>query len=161
MTGNASRAPTLSGEPAPPPSPYRWAWYLPGAVAVGWGIYGLLTAARGPEPFSYAVFVALGIVGHDLVLAPVAVAAGWLLGRVAPAVLRAPLQVGLFGTAVLMVAATPYLSGRGVSADVPSALPFDYRLRVLVLLAVLWVGMGVWALACAVTTRRRTPAAQE
>lgn len=147
---------TLSGEPAPAPSPYRWAWYLPGAVAVGWGVYGLLTAESGPEPLSYAVFVALGILGHDLVLAPIAVAAGWLLGRVAPAVLRAPLQVGLFGTAVLLVAATPYLSGRGLSADVPSALPFDYRARVLVLLAVLWAGMAAWTLVRLVRARRAT-----
>lgn len=150
---------TLSGEPAPAPSPYRWAWYLPGVVAVGWGGYGLL--ANVPEPFSYAVFVALGIIGHDLVLAPIAVAAGWLVGRVAPAVLRAPLQVGLFGTAVLLVAATPYLSGRGLSADVPSALPFDYRARALVLLTVLWAGMAAWTLVRFLRSRRRTPTAQE
>lgn len=150
-----STAPTLSGQPAPAPSPYRWAWYVPGAVAVGWGGYGLLTAERGPEPLSFLVFAVLGIVGHDLVLAPIAVAAGWLLGRVAPVALRAPLQVGLFGTAVLVLAATPYLSGIGVSSDVPSALPFDYRARVLVLLAVLWVGLAAWALVRVVQARRR------
>ena len=152
-------APTLTGAPAPAPSPYRWAWYLPGVVAVGWGVYGLLTNV--PEPLSYAVFVALGIVGHDLALAPIAVAAGWLLGRVAPAVLRAPLQVGLFGTAVLLVAATPYLSGQGLSADVPSALPFDYRTRVLVLLAILWVAMAAWTLVRVGRSRRGRSAAQE
>lgn len=152
-------APTLTGAPAPAPSPYRWAWYLPGVVAVGWGVYGLLRNV--PEPLSYAVFVALGIVGHDLALAPIAAAAGWLLGRVAPAVLRAPLQVGLFGTAVLLVAATPYLSGQGLSADVPSALPFDYRTRVLVLLAILWVAMAAWTLVRFGRSRRGQSAAQE
>lgn len=138
------------------PSPYRWAWYLPGLLAVGWGVYGLLTDGRGPAPLSYAVFVALAIIGHDLVLAPVVVGVGWLLTRLAPAVLRAPAQVGLVVSAVLVLAATPYLSGRGVRADVPSALPFDYPTRVLVALAVLWIGLLGWVAVRLVRGRRVT-----
>lgn len=146
---------TVAPDAARETSPYRWAWYVPGFLAVGWGTYGLLTAERGPEPLSYVVFVALGVLGHDLVLAPLVVAVGWLVGRWSPALLRAPLQVGLFGTAVLVLASTPYLSGRGVSADVPSALPFDYRLRVLVALGLLWAAMLAWTLVRALRSRRQ------
>lgn len=151
-------APAAASAPVAERSPYRWAWYLPGLLAIGWGGWGLLTAARGPEPLSFAVFVAILIIGHDLVLAPVAVAVGWVLGRWAPAVLRAPLQVGLFGTAVLVLAATPYLSGRGRSADNPSALPFDYSARVLVLLAVFWAGLLGWLLIRLLRSRAGRPA---
>lgn len=142
---------TLSGAPEPAPSPYRWAWYLPGLVAVAWGGYGLLQTT---EPLSWALFAALGIAGHDLLLAPIAVGVGWLLARVVPAALRAPVQVGLLGTGIAIVASLPNVLGRGTSADVPSALPFNYAGRVAVLLAVLWVAMAGWALFRLVRSRR-------
>lgn len=136
---------TLSGAPAPAPSPYRWAWYLPGLAAVGWGGYGLLTAAMGPEPLKWGLFFVLGIVGHDLVLAPFVVGVGLLLTRVLPAALRAPIQVGLIGTGVALLAGFSLAIGRGTSDDIPSALPYNYAGRVAMLLAVLWVVMAGWA----------------
>lgn len=137
------------------PSPYRWAWYLPGLLAVGWGAYGLVTA--GPSLPSYVVFFGLGIAAHDLVLAPVAIAVGWLVARCAPGVVRMPVQVALFGSGVVILAAFPYLTGIGVAADVPSALPFDYRARVAVLIAVIWVAAVLWALFRLVRSRRTAP----
>lgn len=136
------------------PSPYRWAWYLPGLVAVGWGAYGLLTAAMGPSLPSYVVFFGLGIAAHDLLLAPLGVAIGWLVVRYAPAAVRAPAQVALFGSGVAILAAFPFLTGIGVTADVPSALPYDYRARVGVLLAVLWLAATLWAVYRLVGARR-------
>ncbi len=142
MSTAGSTGLTLSGAPEPPPSPYRWAWYLPGLVAVGWGFYGLIGST---EVLSWGVFTALGIAGHDLLLAPVAVGVGVLLARFVPSPLRAPLQVGLIGTGVALVASFTLVLGRGTSEDVPSALPFNYAGRVAVLLAVLWVAMAGWA----------------
>lgn len=140
-----------AGDEVPPLSPWRWSWYLPGIVAVGWGFYGLLTDAEGPAFLSWLVFVATLVIGHDLVLAPLAVAVGWLIaralgGRSAPrsGLLRAPLQVGVAGSVVFVLAGLPYSLGRGVSADVPSAVPFDYAARVAVLCAVWWAAMAVW-----------------
>ncbi len=135
----------LSGAPAPPLSRYRFAWYLPGLAAVGWGGYGLLTASMGPEPLKWGLFIILGIVGHDLVLAPFVVGVGLLLHRIVPAVLRAPIQVGLIGTGVAVLAGFALIVGRGTSDDVPSALPYNYAGRVAMLLAVLWVLMAGWA----------------
>lgn len=151
---------TLSGAPEPAPSPYRWVWYLPGLIAVGWGLYGLLTAAMGPDPLRWTLFVVLGVVGHDLLLAPVAVGAGLMLSRVVPGVLRAPLQVGLIGTGVAVVAGFSLALGRGTSEDVPSALPFNYAGRVGVLLAVLWVAMTGWAVVRVLRSRRTAGADQ-
>jgi len=148
---------TLSGDPEPAPSPYRWAWYLPGLVAVGWGFYGLLTAPMGPDPLQWVLFTALGVAGHDLVLVPVAVGVGLLVARILPKVLRAPAQVGLIGTGIALVAGFAYILGPGVSADVPSALPFNYAGRVAVLLAVLWVAMAGWAVLRIVRARSRSP----
>jgi len=145
---------TLSGPPEPAPSPYRWAWYLPGLVAVGWGGYGLLTAPMGPEPVKWIIFLAVGIAAHDLLLAPIAVGAGLLLARLVPAVVRAPAQVGLIGTGIAVVAGFSLVLGRGVSADVPSALPFNYAGRVAVLVALLWVAMAGWAVVRIVRSSR-------
>lgn len=140
---SADTGKTLSGNPEPAPSPYRWAWYLPGLFAVGWGGYGLLGAV---EPLSWGVFVALGIAGHDLLLAPIAVAVGWLLARIVPDVLRPPVQVGLIGSGIALVAGLALVLGQGFTADVPSALPFNYAGRVGVLIAVLWIAMLGWAM---------------
>ena len=148
---------TLSGEPAPMLSPYRWAWYLPGVLAVGWGGYGVLTAAMGPMPLSWAVFFALGIIGHDVVLAPIAIGVGFLLGRLLPPVLRAPAQIALIGTGVVLLASFAYVQGRGVSSDVPSAVPFNYAARVGVLLAALWVAAAGWAVIRVAASRRPDP----
>lgn len=136
---------TLSGAPAPAHSPYRWAWYLPGLIAAGWGFYGLLTASMGPEPLKWLAFFVVSILAHDLLLAPVAVTIGLLLTRIIPATLRAPAQVGFLGTGIVLLAGLPYMLGRGVSTDVPSALPFNYAGRVSVLVAVLWIAMLGWA----------------
>lgn len=136
---------TLSGLAPPRPSPWRWAWYVPGALALLWGGYGLLTADSGPPPLAWVIFVALGVAGHDLLLAPIAVAVGWLLSRAAPGVLRAPLQAGLLATGALALAALPNILGYGVTPEVPSALPFNYAGRSGVLLAVVWVAVAVWA----------------
>lgn len=138
-------------------SPYRWAWYLPGVVAVGWGGYGLLTAAMGPMPMSWAVFFAIGIIGHDLLLAPITIGVGFLLGRLLPPTLRAPAQVALIGTGVVLLASFAYVQGRGVSSDVPSAVPFDYAARMGALLAVLWVAAAGWAIVRVVRSRRPGP----
>lgn len=142
MSTAGSTGVTLSGAPEPPPSPYRWAWYLPGLVAVGWGLYGLIGST---EPLSWGLFVALGIAGHDLILAPIAVGIGFLLARIVPAALRAPVQVGLMGSGIALIASFALVLGQGTSEDVPSALPFNYAGRVTVLLAVLWVAMAGWA----------------
>lgn len=136
---------TLSGASAPARSPYRWAWYLPGLAAVGGGAYGLFTAAMGPEPLKWGLFVVLGILGHDLLLAPFAAGVGRLLGRAVPAAVRAPVQVGMIGTGVALLAGFALVIGRGTSDDVPSALPYNYAGRVAMLLAVLWVVMAGWA----------------
>jgi len=138
-------------------SPYRWAWYLPGVLAVAWGGYGLLTAAMGPMPLSWAVFFALGIIGHDLLLAPIAIGVGFRLGRLLPPTLRAPAQVALIGTGVVLLASFAYVQGRGVSSDVPSAVPFDYAARMGALLAVLWVAAAGWAIVRIVSSRRSGP----
>ncbi len=151
---------------APPLSPWRWSWYLPGFVAVGWGLYGLVTSRQGPDILPWLVFVAVLVIAHDFLLAPVSVVVGWLIartiggGRLASA-LRAPLQVGVAGSAVFVLAGLPYSVGRGVSADVPSAVPFDYAARVAVLCAVWWAAMLVWAIVGYLRRPRRTRASTD
>lgn len=157
MSTEWTEAATAGPSGAPPLSPWRWSWYLPGIVAVGWGAYGLLSDAQGPATLSWLVFVGTIIVAHDFVLSPLAVVVGWLIARRAPGFLRAPLQVGLAGSTVFLLAGVAYISGRGTSADVPSALPFDYAARVAVLCALWWAAMAVWAAFRVVRGRQGAP----
>lgn len=105
---------------------------------MGVGIRGMLLNRGATRPFFLIrLLVGLDLV-HDLVLAPVVLVMGWTLSRVVPARLRAPLQGGLFCTAVVVAIAYPFVRGFGRIATNPSALSRNYAHGLLVTLAVVW-----------------------
>lgn len=118
----------------------RQALCLIGAATVGYGVVGLFTADRGPRPVRYLLFAAAGLVAHDAVLAPLALAVGAVCARVAPPTVRGLVTGALFVSATLTIVALPFVLGFGRTADLPSALPFDYGRNLVVALAALWAG---------------------
>ncbi len=84
---------------------------------------------------------------HDLVVAPAAVAVGWLVVRFAPRALKAPLQAALLLSAVLLAVSWPALRGYGRVASNPSYLPRDYGRGLALSLAVVWAACGAWAVS--------------
>jgi hypothetical protein len=124
-----------------------------GVVLIGVGLRG---SALAPDtaPVRVAVLLVVAALLHDLVLAPVAVAAGAVVRHV-PGRAREVLQaVGIVGASVVLVA-VPVLVGAGRRADNASVLPRDYgRGLALVLLAVV-VTAVLAGVVSAVRERRR------
>lgn len=117
-----------------------------GVAAMLWAAYLTLTGGKATNPVGVATWLVAGLVLHDAVLAPAVVAAGWVLARVLPPWLRAPVQTGALVVGVLTLASVPLLLGRGRRPDNPSADPLDYPRNLLLVVAVVVVVCAGWAL---------------
>lgn len=63
---------------------------------------------------------------HDVIVAPVAIVAGWLVVRYVPRFMKAPVQAALLLSAVLVAVSWPALRGYGRVASNPTYLPRSY-----------------------------------
>lgn len=78
-----------------------------GLVLMVMGVRGMLVDADLTMPIATLTWLAGALVAHDFLLAPVVCAVGWLLTRLLPAVVRAPMQGGLFVVGVVALLAWP------------------------------------------------------
>lgn len=143
---------TPEGRPEPSEPGGRLFW---AAVGVGWavmaaGAWGLVSEADRTRPVDAVRFVLGLAVAHDLVVAPLVVAAGWAVARAVPAPVRAPVQAALVASAIVAVFAFPFVRGYGRVSTNPSILPRDYASGALAVLATVWA-----AAAVVLATRRR------
>ena len=134
-------------------------WFWIGA-AVGWivigiGVVGMLSDSDLTAPRSFGLWFVGSAVVHDVAWLPVALAGGFLIGRIAPARLRAPITWVLGSAAVLVAIAMPFMLGYGRDKDVPSLLPRNYAAGLLVYLAVVVVVAALWVAASLIAERRR------
>ncbi len=129
-----------------------------GVAAIAWGAWLVLTGGAATRPVAVATWLVGGLVLHDAVLAPVVVVAGWLVTRVLPPWLRAPVQGGILVIGVVTLASVPLLLGLGRRPGHPSADPLDYPRNLLVVVAVVVVVCAGWAL---VARRRASPEQQQ
>jgi hypothetical protein len=118
----------------------RGAWV---GVAAGWGLIaigvrGVLHDADATEPTDLLRWVGGLLLLHDLLLVPIVVAAGYLVGRLAPRVTVIPLQLALSTSAIVIALGWPLVRGYGERSANPSLLPLAYRRNVVVLLAIIW-----------------------
>ncbi|MGH3716766.1 MAG: hypothetical protein ACRDT4_25400 [Micromonosporaceae bacterium] len=121
----------------------RRALVVLGVVLIGYGAVGLVTADRGPAVLRYLAFFGAGVLAHDLLLAPVALGVGVLVGRWAPTSLRGPVLAGLFASVAVSVVALPFVLGYGYRPDLPSALPHNYGRGLAIILAGIWLGIAL------------------
>ncbi len=144
----------MTGPPADRPlRAVRTLLVLAGVVVAGYGVFGLVGDPSGPRTVGYPLFVLAGVLGHDLVLAPVALLTGAVLGRLVPIWLRGVLRGGLLVSGVLLLFGVPLALGFGHRASNPSALPLPYWRGLLIVLAGVWLGTAV----VAVLRRPRRP----
>lgn len=128
---------------------------LPLRIAAGVaGVAMFLVAARYAAERSIDVRPVLWVrwwvtaaIVHDVVVAPLAIAVGWLVVRFAPRIVKAPVQAGLILTAVMVAASWPALRGYGRIASNPTYLPRNYGTGLVVTLLLVWAACGAWALA--------------
>jgi hypothetical protein len=123
------------------------------AAAVA-GIVMFVVAARyaversiDVRPAIWIRWMITGAVVHDIVVAPLAVAVGWLVVRAVPRAAKAPVQAGLILTAVVVAVSWPALRGYGRIPSNPTYLPRDYGTGLLVTLALVWAACGAWTAA--------------
>jgi hypothetical protein len=97
---------------------------VPGLAAVVWGV--LLLLDRPDDLASVVVWAVGGVVGHDLVLAPLVLLAGLLLARLLPESARTPVTLLVVGWALVTAAVANVLSGQGGKPDNLTLLTGDY-----------------------------------
>jgi hypothetical protein len=127
------------------------------AVIVQFGVVGVLrdipaTTAR----VSFVKWIVGADVAHDLVIAPLACAAGWLISLCMPRPARLPVQSACFASAVVLVVVQNALRGTGSFKHNPTVQPLDYASSTATALGVVWLIAVAWTL---VRLRRgaRTP----
>jgi hypothetical protein len=141
----------------------RHGWFWP-ALVVGWafiavGIAGMASQGGRASPLVVGPFVLGFLLAHDLVLAPAVLVAGWLLGRIVPAVGRGPVRAALALSGLVVLFALPLLGRFGERPTDDSALPLDYGRTVPIVLLVIWLVVlmaVIWRLMRS-TVRRKEP----
>ena len=117
------------------------------SVAIGWttiafGVFGLFDNSARTHPDQWVRWFVGALIVHDFVVAPAVFVIGVLLARRVPGRYRGPVQGALIVTGMLVLISFPFVRGYGQRADNPSALPNDYGLGLLVLLAIVWLVAG-------------------
>jgi hypothetical protein len=115
--------------------------YAAGGALLAFGAFGLLSDAGDDHPIGWALWFGGGVLVHDLVIAPVVVAIGWALRRVAR-----PVRAALLVSVLVVAGVAPVVMALGRRADNPSILPLPYGWNLVFVLAAVWLATGaVWA----------------
>jgi hypothetical protein len=125
---------------------------LLGLVVVGYGLAGLFTDS-GARPLNQLLFLGGILAGHDFAVLPLTIVLGAILIRWVPAWARAPVQAGLFASAVVSFVALPFIIGAGRRPDDPSALPLNYARGLTLVLVLIWTVVAVAAVHHRARTR--------
>lgn len=135
----------------------RWVLYALGALAVAYGMGGLLLDAAVGDRTRAAVWFVGGAVAHDALLAPAVLLVAALAVRYVPAPARAVVQGALFVSGVLVLVSVPLLTGRGGVPDNPTTNPLPYGRNIVLVLLFVWAVAGL-LVARRVLAARRQPA---
>lgn len=126
----------------PPSGATFWACAAVGAGLIAVGLYGLISTQEVNRIVNWAFYVGGAIVVHDALLAPLAIAVGWLLARRSPVVARPVLQSALIVSATVALATAPVWleRGRGRSPDNTTILPdASYPANLALVLGAVWL----------------------
>lgn len=119
-----------------------WVGLVIGWVVIGFGLVGLFAnahAAMGTNPSGWATLLLKANLVHDFVLLPIIFGIGFVVARVVPARVRAPVQAGLICSGTVTLFAYPFVRGYGRNESNPTILPQDYGRGLLIVLAVVWI----------------------
>ena len=126
--------------------PLFWVSAVAGWALIGWGVRGALHHHIDTRPAELARFFFGGVVLHDLVLVPLVLIAGVVLGRTVRSRWKAPVQAALIISGCAALFAWPEVRGYARVLHNPSSLPHNYTAGLLVVVAVVWVGSLALAL---------------
>lgn len=133
---------------------WRWLFVLPGLAALAYGGFGLVTAGERVPLHAWATWFVGSALLHDLVIAPVWIALGWLAAKVLP---RPALPAAVVGGAVagmLTLVALPFVLGFGADPDNLSFLPHDIGRNLLIIVAGVLLISAIWGTVATLRARR-------
>jgi hypothetical protein len=125
-----------------------------GAVVAAYGGWLLVSNADGSALVEIAIWLAVGVVVHDLVLAPVVLAVVWAGARLLPAAARGPAAVGLLVLGSVTLVAVPVLGRFGEVPSDPTHLDRNYVAGWSAVAGLVVTGVVLAALAVGSRTRR-------
>jgi hypothetical protein len=145
-----SRAPTPAE--AHRRGPLFWLSATAGWAVIGYGLHGLLHHHVDTRPSNLATFLAGGALIHDLIVAPLLIIVGVVIGRYVPGRVRAVVQAALVVSGGLAVFSYPLVRGYAHRLHNPSSLPHNYTTNLVLVLAIVW---AVAAAILVIRLRRR------
>jgi hypothetical protein len=122
----------------------RWTCGVAGVALIGYGAHRIVSGGIATSPADLARWLIGGVLGHDLLIAGVTGATGWLLSRVVPARARPAVVGGLLVAGSLVLISIPVLSGRGGHGN-PTTDPLDYPRNLAIAIAAVAAGTGLAA----------------
>lgn len=128
-----------------PSGPAFWLAVVVGVGVMGWGVWLFLEATSLSELFDLGVWIVGPDVVVDWLVLPAVALVGVAVARWAPGWAKAPLQVGLIATGVLLLVAWLPLRGSGDHVGNPTIQPLDYSAAVSTTLVVVWTASIGWA----------------
>lgn len=126
-----------------------------GLPVVAFGLRGVLVDSSRTHPAELARWLIGAALVHDLVLVPLALAAGCAARRVTPARLWPVVRSGLLVTAALALVSWPFVRGYGQDPANPSLLPREHGAGLAAAIGVVWVAVAAWGLAATLRSRAR------
>ena len=123
-----------------------------GVLLLAWGAFVMFDSVRLTRIPGVALWIAAAIVLHDAILAPIVFAFGIALrrvGRRTTGTVIAIVQGAIVLGSIVSLIAVPTMVAKNFAPANPTVLPLDYGLNLGIfwlVLAVLTVGLSVWAL---------------
>jgi len=145
-----SQSPTPAGRHGR--GPLFWLSAAAGWAVIGYGLRGLLHHHVDTRPSNLATFFAGGALIHDLVVAPILITVGVVIGRYVPGRIRAVVQAALIVSGGLALFSYPLVRGYAHRLHNPSSLPHNYTANLVLVLAIVWT---VAATILVIRLRRR------
>ena len=109
-----------------------------GWLIIGFGIHSALHNSKDADPSALLVHVVSFDLGHDLVLAPVALFVGWLTAKLVPRIARGPVRAALVTSSMFIVFSVPLVRRWGRRPTNSSTIPLDYGRDLTIVVGVVW-----------------------
>jgi hypothetical protein len=120
--------------------PVFWVSAVAGWALIAWGVRGALVHRVDTRPADLVRFFATVLLGHDLVFAPLVLAAGLVVGRAVPGRGRAPVQAALVISGLVALFAYPEVRGYARVLHNPTSLPHNYAGHLAIVVAAVALG---------------------